>query len=40
MNVASAVLAQKNLADISKKLTEIVEAVREVSAFQKNARKS
>lgn len=40
LNVASAVLAQKHLADISKKLTEIVEAVREVSAFQNNARKS
>ncbi|EOV2738754.1 hypothetical protein ACOMQ5_003772 [Enterobacter cloacae] len=40
LNVASAVLAQKHLADISKKLTEIVEAVREVSAFQHNARKS
>lgn len=40
LNVASAVLAQKHLADISKKLTEIVEAVREVSAFQKDARKS
>ena len=40
LNVASAVLAQKHLADISKKLTEIVEAVREVSAFQINARKS
>ncbi|HGV3453282.1 TPA: hypothetical protein ACNGYZ_005527, partial [Raoultella planticola] len=40
LNVASAVLAQKHLADISKKLTEIVEAVREVTAFQNNARKS
>lgn len=40
LNVASAVLAQKHLADISNKLTEIVEAVREVSAFQSNARKS
>ncbi|CAM7172349.1 UPF0174 protein [Klebsiella michiganensis] len=40
LNVASAMLAQKHLADISKKLTEIVEAVREVSAFQNNARKS
>lgn len=40
LNVASAVLAQKHLADISKKLTEIVEAVRDVSAFQNNARKS
>lgn len=40
LNVVSAVLAQKHLADISKKLTEIVEAVREVSAFQNNARKS
>ncbi|WP_343546500.1 hypothetical protein [Klebsiella oxytoca] len=40
LNVASAVLAQKHLADISKKLTEIVESVREVSAFQNNARKS
>ena len=40
LNIASAVLAQKHLADISKKLTEIVEAVREVSAFQNNARKS
>ncbi|MDV1444084.1 hypothetical protein RZQ47_20525 [Klebsiella variicola subsp. variicola] len=40
LSVASAVLAQKHLADISKKLTEIVEAVREVSAFQNNARKS
>lgn len=40
LNVASAVLAQKHLADISKKLTEIVEAVREVSAFQNDARKS
>ena len=40
LNVASAVLAQKHLADISKKLTEIAEAVREVSAFQNNARKS
>lgn len=40
LNVASAVLAQKHLADISKKLTEIVEAVREVSAFQNNTRKS
>lgn len=40
LNVASAVLAQKHLADISKKLTEIIEAVREVSAFQTNARKS
>jgi uncharacterized protein YaaW (UPF0174 family) len=40
LNVASAVLAQKHLADISKKLTEIVEAVREVSAFQNNERKS
>ena len=40
LNVASAVLAQKHLADISSKLTEIVEAVREVSAFQNNARKS
>ncbi|MFJ3167775.1 hypothetical protein ACIPIL_17330 [Serratia nematodiphila] len=40
LNVASAVLAQKHLADISKKLTEIVEAVHEVSAFQNNARKS
>lgn len=40
LNVASAVLAQKHLADISKKLTEIVEAVLEVSAFQNNARKS
>ncbi|CAI0872728.1 Uncharacterized protein conserved in bacteria [Serratia plymuthica] len=40
LNVASAVLAQKHLADISKKLTEIVEAVREVSAFLNNARKA
>ncbi|MCC2015407.1 ubiquinol-cytochrome C chaperone family protein [Enterobacter hormaechei] len=40
LNVASAVLAQKHLADISKKLTEIVESVLEVSAFQNNARKS
>ncbi|WP_272521513.1 hypothetical protein [Providencia sp. PROV202] len=40
LNVASAVLAQKHLADISKKLTEIVDAVREVSAFQNNERKS
>lgn len=40
LNVVSAVLAQKHLADISKKLTEIVEAVHEVSAFQNNARKS
>lgn len=40
LNIASALLAQKHLADISKKLTEIVEAVREVSAFQNNARKS
>ena len=40
LNFASAMLAQKHLADISKKLTEIVEAVREVSAFQNNARKS
>ncbi|EPZ6067780.1 YaaW family protein [Klebsiella michiganensis] len=40
LNVASAVLAQKHLADISKKLTEIVEAVHEVSTFQNNERKS
>ncbi|WP_286866783.1 MULTISPECIES: hypothetical protein [Pantoea] len=40
LSVASAVLAQKHLADISNKLTEIVQAVREVSAFQNNARKS
>ncbi|WP_241722120.1 YaaW family protein [Raoultella sp. HC6] len=40
LNVASAVLAQKHLADISKKLTEIVEAVREISEFQNSARKS
>ncbi len=40
LNVASAIVAQKHLADISKKLTEIVEAVHEVSAFQNNARKS
>ena len=40
LNVASAVLAQKHLADISKKLTEIVEAVHEVSVFQNNERKA
>ncbi|MDY4335686.1 hypothetical protein SOV78_16985 [Pectobacterium brasiliense] len=40
LNVASAVLAQKHLADISKKLTQIIEAIREISAFQNNARKS
>lgn len=40
LNVASAVLAQKHLADISKKLTEIVEAVHEISVFQNNARNS
>ena len=40
LNVASAVLAQKHLADISKKLTEIIDSVREVSAFQNNERKS
>ncbi|CNJ89634.1 Uncharacterized protein conserved in bacteria [Yersinia intermedia] len=40
LNVASAVLAQKHLADISKKLAQIVEAIREVSAFQNNSRKS
>lgn len=40
LNVASAVLAQKHLADISKKLTEIVEAVHEVSTFLNNERKA
>lgn len=40
LNVASAVLAQKHLADISTKLTQIIETIREISAFQNNARKS
>lgn len=40
LNVASAVLAQKHLADISRKLTEIIDAVKEVSVFQTNERKS
>lgn len=40
LNVASAVLAQKHLADINKKLTEIFEAVNEVSTFLNNARKA
>lgn len=40
LNVASAILAQKHLADISNKLTQIIETIREISAFQNNARKS
>lgn len=40
LNVASAILAQKHLADISNKLTQIIENIREISAFQNNARKS
>lgn len=40
LNIASVVLAKKHLADISQNLTEIIEAVREVSAFQNNAQKS
>ncbi|WP_240782920.1 hypothetical protein [Escherichia sp. E1130] len=40
LNVASAILAQKHLADISNKLTQIIESIREISAFQNNARKS
>ncbi|QMM76404.1 hypothetical protein HVW95_10535 [Escherichia coli] len=40
LNIASAILAQKHLADISNKLTQIIETIREISAFQNNARKS
>lgn len=40
LNIISAVLAQKYLADMSQNLTGIVEAAHEISAFQSNARKS
>lgn len=40
LNIASALLAQKHLADISQKLSDIKEAVEDVSAFQKNERRS
>lgn len=40
LNVASAILAQKHLADINNKLTQIIEAIGEIAAFQNNARKS
>lgn len=40
LNVASAVLAQKHLADISHKLMQISETIREVSIFQNTARHS
>lgn len=40
LNVASALLAQKHLADISEKLSDIKEAIEDVAAFQKNERRS
>jgi hypothetical protein len=40
LNIASAVLAQKHLADISEKLSDIKEAIEDVAAFQKNERRS
>ncbi len=40
LNIASAVLAQKHLADISEKLSDIKEAIEDVAAFQKNERQS
>ncbi|KEZ21324.1 hypothetical protein CP98_00001 [Sphingobium yanoikuyae] len=40
LNIASAMLAQKHLADISEKLSDIKEAVEDVAAFQKNERRS
>ncbi|MEC3948681.1 hypothetical protein [Sphingobium sp. HWE2-09] len=40
LNIASAVLAQKHLADISEKLSDIKEAIEDVATFQKNERRS
>lgn len=40
LNIASAVLAQKHLADISEKLSDIKEAIEDVAVFQKNERRS
>ncbi len=40
LNIASALLAQKHLADISEKLSDIREAIEDVAAFQKNERRS
>ncbi|MFT9047302.1 hypothetical protein [Gluconobacter cerinus] len=40
LNIASAVLAQKHLADISEKLSNIKEAIEDVAVFQKNERRS
>lgn len=40
VGVASIVLAQKHLSDISHKLTEINESIQNISNFQKNARRS
>ncbi|WP_298165298.1 hypothetical protein [Novosphingobium sp.] len=40
LNIASALLAQKHLADISQKLSEIKEAIEDVAAFQRNERRS
>lgn len=39
-NIASALLAQKHLADISRKLSDIRDAIEEVSAFQRKERRS
>lgn len=40
LNIASALLAQKHLADISRKLSEIRDAIEDVAAFQTKERRS